>query len=188
MAAELQSLTWRGFREMVDASPDDAKRTARWLVQYVFRCHVEAQASARRRFAYAGIDSRPMSFGRMLRQVAARPSLYGEDASDEAQVDLDALTAKVETVDAFTDKWVAHLDRKHETPPLTIADMNDVISFLGPMWKRWFLRVTDIGTAAELPETAGWSDFLRLQRVAGAYEGMYAELLPQQADQNDEAK
>src|SRR4051794_23880684 len=77
---------WRGFREMVDASPDDAKHTARYLVEYVFRCHVEAQSSALRRFAYAGKDKRPMSFGRMLRQIAARPTLYGQEASDKAGV------------------------------------------------------------------------------------------------------
>src|SRR3954471_6962333 len=64
--------------------------------------------------------------------------------------DLQALAEKVEAVDTFADKWVAHLDREHDTPPLTIADMNDVIEFLGPMWERWYLQVTDIGTSAEL--------------------------------------
>jgi len=90
------------------------------------------------------------------------------------------LAEKVEAVDTFADKWVAHLDREHDTPPLTIADMNDVIEFLGPMWERWYLQVTDIGTSAELPETAGWSENLRLRRQLGPHELMYAEHLAKQ--------
>jgi hypothetical protein len=163
---------WWAFREMLSASAKDAQWSARWFSHVTLRNYIEAQTSALRRFAYAGYDPRPVSFGKIVRGIAKRPSMFGEGVSAEAARDLAEMTAKVEAADTFADKFVAHLDPDHATavPPQTLAELDETVAFLSPLWGRWYERIVGKGVDTEtIPET-GWASFLRLVRVPGPYE------------------
>jgi hypothetical protein len=165
---------WGAFLQMVLASPQEAQHSARWLVQFVRRSYVESQTSAIRRFAYSGNDPRPMAFGKILRGVTERPGVFGPDASHEAGRDLALLRAKVEAVDTFADKFVAHLDPDHGTavPAQSFAEMDETVAVLSPLWGRWYERITGKGVATDLVPETGWASFLRLERRPGPYESL----------------
>ncbi len=147
-----------------------AQHSARWLTLAVLRNHIEAQAAAIRRFAYSGGDPRPMSFGKILAGVAQRPALFDQAVSDEAASDLATLTSKVESVDTFADKFVAHLDADHASAPLTLDVLDDAHDFIVPLWVRWFERIVGRGIAEEAVLETGWAERLRLVREPGPHE------------------
>jgi hypothetical protein len=164
--------TWRGYREMLLASPEDAQHTARWLTQVVTRNHVETQAMAIRRIADPGRDPRVVSLGRILREIAMYGRVLGDEFAREADDDLVALTSAATSAKLFADKLVAHLDHDHASavPPLALGDLDSAIDYIGRLWQRWYTRVTGKGVSTELPPP-GWPSFLRLQRVPGPSEG-----------------
>jgi hypothetical protein len=163
--------TWRGYREMLLASPEDAQATARWLTQ---RCHPETRRSAgyghppHRRSRQR---SRVISLGRILREVPMYGRVLGDEVAREAGDDLVALTSAATSAKLFADKLVAHLDRDHASAvaPLALGDLDSAIDFIARLWQRWYTRVTGKGVSTELTPQ-GWPGFLRLQRVPGPRE------------------
>lgn len=157
---------WNAYMDMLGASAADAQRSARWLTQVSLRNYVEAQCAGIRRFASVTRDPRPVSFGKILEGIAADPQTLGTDHAVEARDDLAELRRRVEGVDAFVNKVVAHLDQDAaDVPSVTLIDMDEAIDFLTELWGRWFERVTGKGVDPHsIPET-GWASFLRLIRI-----------------------
>jgi AbiU2 len=159
--------TWRGYREMLLASPEDVQYTARWLTQIVVRNHLEVQALAIRRFADAGPDGRVVSFGKILAEIAAAPSIFSHEAADEARADLEELHSISEAIKAFADKEVAHLDRDHDDAiaDLKIGDFDEALQPIGELWVKWYLPITGTVAPNEPPLASPWWKVLRLTKT-----------------------
>lgn len=166
-ALDLRRAVWRGYIEVVDASTDEARSTARWLTQVVTRNHVEAQVMALRRLADEGRHPDIVSFARLLTEVANHPEALGEDVAAEASRDLEKMRARVDPVKKFADKHVAHFDQNHGdvVPPTTFDDLDEMVHFIGELWVRWYRRVTGISTTAKATPQFDWSDRLRLELI-----------------------
>jgi HEPN superfamily AbiU2-like protein len=166
-ALGLRRDVWRGYRDIVAASTEEARSAARWLTGVVTRNHVEAQVMALRRLADEGHHPDIVSFARLLTEVADHPEILGADIAAEARRDLEEMRARVDPVKRFADKQVAHFDQNHGTavPATTFAELDDVIDFIGELWVRWYVRVTGISTTAKATPQFDWSDRLRLEVI-----------------------
>jgi hypothetical protein len=157
---------WRDYRDVEDASPDEAREAARFLTRWVLRNHIETQAMAIRRIANRTADSRPISLVKLLDEIAATPQILGIDPS-EARGDADALHESAKRVSAFANKVVAHFDRDYAAASrdTSLKDMDDVVDLVGRMWEKWYVKVTDKGASAMEPVgMPAWSNVLRLRR------------------------
>ncbi len=162
-----------GYRQMLEASSQEAQSAARWLTQVFVRNYVETQAMAIRRLANSGKDTRVISLGRILREISEQPEVLGSQIADEAKRDFEAIQASADNVTTFANKVVAHLDRDHATavPALTIGDIHDVVNFIGQLWERWYVRVTGNSASAEPPAAGGtWWEVLKLERIEQPWE------------------
>jgi hypothetical protein len=166
--------TWRGYVTMLNASPEKARSTARWLTQVVSRNHVEAQVMAIRRIADPGMnDRRIVSLGRILREIGERPAVLGTEYAIEATTDLTELGEAVRTVTTFATKFVAHLDHDRGTsvPEPNSIEVDKAVDLIGRLWERWYVRVTGKAAAAKAPLAGGpWWDVLRFERLLQPWE------------------
>ena len=128
---------WRGFRELLKASPQDAQETANFLTAWVLRNHVETQAIAIRRIANRTTDVRSVSLVRLLDEIAAEPHVIGANPADAKQ-DADALHEGARRVSTFANRVVAHLDRDHAAASrdVSLRDIDDVVDLIGRMWEK----------------------------------------------------
>jgi hypothetical protein len=87
---------WRGYRQMLQGSSEGAQETARFLTQWVLRNHIETQTVAIRRIANRIRDRRPVSFVRILDEIAAQPQILNIDARRERRPRLTRMPSMAE--------------------------------------------------------------------------------------------
>jgi hypothetical protein len=156
---------WNGYRAVLEASPEDAQRPARYLTQWVLRNHIETQAIAIRRIADRSTRRDTIALGRLLDEIADAPHVLGVQGRD-ATADADLLAETAANVTTFANKVVAHLDADHAAASrgLKLDDLDEAVDATLPIWEKWFQAITREGVAAELPDDIGWWNVLRLHR------------------------
>jgi AbiU2 len=155
---------WSGYRDALDASPKDARESARYLTQWVLRNHIETQALAIRRIADRSTHHDTIALGRLLDEIADAAHILGVQATD-ATSDANELEEVAAHVRTFANKVVAHLDADHAAASrgVNFSDLDAAIDVAARVWERWFLAVTGEGVAIDLLPL-GWSSVVRLHR------------------------
>ena len=156
---------WNGYRAVLEASPEDAQRPARYLTQWVLRNHIETQAIAIRRIADRSKRRDTIALGRLLDEIADAPHVLGVQGADATR-DADLLEETAANVTTFANKVVAHLDADHAAASrgVNLDDLDNAVNATLPIWEKWFSAITREGVAAELPDDIGWWNVLRLHR------------------------
>jgi len=159
-----RSYMWNGYKTVLDASPEDAQQSARYLTRWVLRNHIETQAIAIRRIADRSTHQGTVALGRLLDEIAAAPQVLGVEAS-KATEDAETLASVSSNVRTFANKVVAHLDTDHAAASrdVNMDDFDKAVDVTLPIWQRWFTAITGEGVA-ELRDDLGWSSALRLHR------------------------
>jgi hypothetical protein len=189
--------SWRGFVEMVQASPDNAQAPASAFVRWVARSYIETQAIAIRRIARRTNDPRPVSLVRVLDEIAHNPvvlsGIEARQIGEDAQSDADQIHDAAERVATFASQQVAHFDREQspENEDLTFADLHEVVNRIAAAWERWYLRITGKGILMDVTNVEWWK-VLRLRWRSPMIENLEfmagravfdLELTPDQANQ-----
>jgi len=155
---------WSGYRDALEASPKDARESARYLTQWVLRNHIETQALAIRRIADRSTHHNTIALGRLLDEIANAADILGVQATD-ATSDANELEEVAAHVRTFANKVIAHLDADHAAASrrVNFADLDAAIDVAARVWEKWFLAVTGEGVVIDLLPL-GWSSVIRLHR------------------------
>ena len=154
---------WKGYRAVVDASPEDAQKPAAYLTRWVARNHIETQAIAIRRIADRSKRwDKMISLGRLLDEIAGAPQVLGMQGAD-ATADADLLEETAAKVTKFADKVVAHLDADHAAASgdVNLDELDRAVDATIPIWEKWYLVITGNGVVAQLQDDIGWWNVLR---------------------------
>jgi len=145
---------WNGYKSALEASPDEAQQSARYLTQWVLRNHIETQAVAIRRIADRSIHRNTIALGRLLDEIARTPHIVGVQGAD-ATNDALALETVAANVRTFATKVVAHLDTDHAAASrdVNLADLNGAVDFTAELWEKWYLPITGQGSRRRPPGT-----------------------------------
>jgi AbiU2 len=156
---------WNGYKTVLEASPEEAQNSARYLTRWVLRNHIETQAIAIRRIADRSTHHpETIALGRLLDEIADAPQVLGVEAST-ATADANTLERVSSNVRTFANKVVAHFDTDHAAASrdVNMDDLDKAVGVTLPIWQRWFTAITGEGVA-ELRDDLGWSSVLRLHR------------------------
>ena len=157
---------WKGYVEAREASPEEARHSARWLSQWIARNHIETQAVAIRRISDRSKRHKDtIALGRLLDEISEHSEVLGDELSSRAKEDADQLANVARKVSTFATKVVAHLDSDHAaaSKDVDLADFDNAIDFTTELWERWYIAITGKGVAI-FPPSFGWEKVVRLHR------------------------